>query len=324
MRREQLKIPGKIAEICRQERCDLVLLAGDVFDGVPSRESIDAVKRALKDFGVPVFVTPGNHDFCQMDSPWLTEKWSDNVTVFTGGLESRILPGLDCRVYGAGYRSMDCEPLLDGFRIQGTESYQIGVLHGDPVTARSPYCPITAAQVRSSGLHYLALGHIHKSGMFTGGSTVCAWPGCPMGHGWDETEEKGVLIVTVDEETKVRFVPLDTPRFFDVEVDVTSGPETALDHILPAAQCNDFFRITMTGQAEPDLEALKSKFAHLPNLLLRDETIPVQDLWEDTGSDTFRGVYFRLLQQQSQTEPLAALAAEISKKILSGREVNLP
>ena len=145
-----------------------------------------------------------------------------------------------------------------------------------------------------------------------------------MGHGWDETEEKGVCVVTLEEEAKVRFVPLDGPRFYDLKVDVTSGPEAALDRILPAAECDDFFRITLTGQAEPDLEALQKKFVHLTNLFLRDETIPVQDLWEDTGSDTFRGVYFRLLHQQAQTEPLAVLAAEISKKILSGREVDFP
>jgi DNA repair exonuclease SbcCD nuclease subunit len=324
LRREQLKIPGKIAEICRQEQCDLVLVAGDVFDGIPSRESIDAVKRALKECAVPVFVTPGNHDFCQAGSPWLEESWSENVTVFTGDLESVVLPGLNCRIYGAGYRSMDCDALLEGFRIQGAEAYQITVLHGDPVTARSPYCPITASQVRTSGLQYLALGHIHKAGMFKSGSTLCSWPGCPMGHGWDETEEKGIFIVTLEEEAKVRFVPLDGPRFFDLEADVTSGVEATLDPILPAVASGDYFRITLTGQAEPDMEALHRRFAHLPNLFLRDETIPVQDLWEDVSSDTFRGTYFRLLQQQAQTQPLAVLAAEISKKILSGREVNLP
>ena len=29
----QRTIPGKVADLCRQEDCDLVLLAGDLFDG---------------------------------------------------------------------------------------------------------------------------------------------------------------------------------------------------------------------------------------------------------------------------------------------------
>lgn len=323
LRREQLKIPGKIAQLCRREQCDLMLLAGDVFDGNASREAVDAVKQALRDCGVPVFVTPGNHDFCQAGSPWLEENWPENVRVFMGNLESVVLPALDCRIYGAGYQSMDCGPLLEGFRAQGAEPHQIGVLHGDPVTARSPYCPVSSAQVRSSGLQYLALGHIHKGGMFESGKTVCGWPGCPMGRGWDETGEKGVYIVSLEETVSVAFVPLDGPRFLELEADISSGAEGTLEDLLPAAGGSDFFRITLTGQGTADVQALERRFSRFPNLFLRDQTVPEEDIWEDVESDTFRGAYFRLLRQQAETEPLAVLAAEISKKILSGREVEL-
>ena len=45
LKEEQGKLPGKIADLCRREDCDLVLLAGDIFDGQPSRETVEAVKR---------------------------------------------------------------------------------------------------------------------------------------------------------------------------------------------------------------------------------------------------------------------------------------
>lgn len=322
--RAQLKIPGKIAEICRREHCDLVLLAGDVFDGFPSRDAIDAVKQALAECAVPVFITPGNHDFCDAGSPWLEEKWPENVTVFTGDMESVTVPELDCRIYGAGYRSMDCDPLLEDFQAEGAEKFQIAVLHGDPVTSRSPYCPITTAQVRDSGLCYLALGHIHKSGNFRAGETLCAWPGCPMGRGWDETGEKGVYLVTLEEEANIQFLPLDAPRFYDLEADVSDGAEAVLDNILPGGGSNDFYRITLTGQGTMDVDALRQRYAAFPNLFLRDRTEPELDLWEDADTDTFRGVYFRMLRQQAEEDPKAVLAAEISRKILAGREVKLP
>ena len=324
LRREQRKIPGKIAEICRRENCDLVLLAGDVFDGTPSADDVETVRRALKDCEVPVFITPGNHDFYEAGSPWREESWPDNVYIFTGGMESVTVPELDCRIYGAGYRSMDCEPLLEGFRTEGSEKHQIAVLHGDPVSGQSPYCAITSGQVRDSGLHYLALGHIHKAGMFRSGSTLCAWPGCPMGRGWDETEQKGVCIATVGEETEVHFCPLDVPRFYDLEADVSQKVESTLDALLPAGESRDFFRITLTGRAEVDMEVLQKRFVRLPNLFLRDRTESPEDLWADVGSDTFRGVYFGLLRDRGQEEPCAILAAEISRKILEGREVKLP
>lgn len=324
LRREQLKLPGKIAEICSRERCNLVLLAGDIFDGKPGRDAIDAVKRSLRSCAVPVFVAPGNHDFCDAGSPWLEESWPENVTVFTGNLESVVVPALNCRIYGAGYRGMDCDPLLEGFCAGGDEEFHVAVLHGDPVTARSPYCAITAGQIRESGLDYLALGHIHKAGMFRSGTTLCAWPGCPMGRGWDETGTKGVCIAALEEDVQVQFVPVESPVFSDLEADVSAGPETVLDGILPAAASTDFYRITMTGQGQPDVEALKRRYSQIPNLLIRDQTVPEEDLWQDADADTFRGAYFRLLRQQAQEDPRAVLAARISRDILSGREVKLP
>ena len=324
LRQQQLLLPGKIAEICHRESCDLVLLSGDVFDGIPGRETVDAVKNALADCGVPVFVSPGNHDFCGIGSPWVEETWPNNVHVFKGGLTSASLPELDCRVYGAGYSSMDCPPLLTHFCAQAQEKYSVGVLHADPMNLNSPYCPVTAAQIRESGLAYLALGHIHKAGSLTEGDTLCGWPGCPMGRGWDETGEKGVYLVTLEDTASIRFVPLDVPVFWDLEVDVTEDPISAVAAVLPAADSEDFFRVTLTGGAEVDLQSLQQSFVRFPNLTFRDRTDPPMDIWADAGEDTFRGVYFGLLRELAESDETANLAAEISCRILSGREVPLP
>ena len=324
LRKKQLELPGKIAEICSREACDLVLLAGDIFDGVPGRESAEAVKTALGDCVVPVFVAPGNHDFCGPESPWEEENWPENVHIFKGGMTSAAVPELNCRIYGAGYSSMDCPSLLAHFHAQGAEKYQVAVFHGDPVNTRSPYSPVSAAQIRDSGLWYLALGHIHKAGTSFQGDTLCGWPGCPMGRGWDETGEKGVYLVDLGETAQVKFLPVDMPALRDVEVDVSENCEDAVAALLPAAACDDFFRITLTGGAEVDMERLQKQFSAFPNLIFRDRTEPPVDLWVDAGTDTLRGVYFGMLQKLTDTEESALLAAEISHKILSGREVQLP
>lgn len=321
LRRSQRRIPEEIAALCRRENCDIVLLAGDLFDGTPTRDTLDSVKRALEQCAVPVFIAPGNHDYCGTGSVWQEENWPENVTIFTGKLESVTVPALDCRVYGAGYQSMDCPALLDGFRAEGQEKYCLAVLHADPVTKDSPYCPVTARQIRESGLDYLALGHIHKGGSLIQGSTLCVWPGCAMGRGWDETGEKGICIVTLGEKVKADFVPLPLPRFYDLETE-TDAEE--LNDLLPAQGSEDFYRITLTGYGPVDVQQLRQQLARFPNLTLRDQTQPKPDLWGEAGEDTLRGVYFRLLREKSETNPDAQLAAEISHRILSGREVLLP
>lgn len=324
LRKQQRSLPRKIADLCRREGCDLVLLAGDLFDGEPSRETVDQLKNALADCGVPVFISPGNHDFCGPGSPWLEESWPENVRIFTGALESVVIPELNCRVYGAGYKCMDCPGLLEGFQAEGQEQYCVAVLHGDATAPNSPYCPVTAAQVRNSGLDYLALGHIHKAGAFRAGAALCAWPGSPMGRGWDETGEKGVCIVTLGDTAEIQAVPLDTVRFYALEVEIGDDAAAALEEKLPAVGNTDFYRITLTGCGDVDMAQLKKQFAHFPNLELRDQTVAHVDLWEGAGEDTLRGVYFRMLQSQSETEPRAKLAAQISRRLLEGREVKLP
>jgi DNA repair exonuclease SbcCD nuclease subunit len=235
-------------------------------------------------------------------------------------------------VYGAGFDSIDCPGLLEGFQADAEERYAVMVLHGDPSAADSPYCPVTAAQVRDSGLDYLALGHIHAAGRFGAGAGLCAWPGCPMGKGYDETGIKGVLVVELerDRETVLQFVPVDGPRFYDLEIQAGEDPAQALDKTLPAEGSADFYRIHLTGECQgPDLAALRKQFSRFPNLTLLNETVPVTPLWERAGEDTLEGVCFRLLKDAMTTatreerEELE-LAAKLCRSILRGQEVILP
>ena len=319
-------VPGQIFEIARRENCDLVLLSGDLFDGPYTSHTYQNLRDVLQALDVPVFIAPGNHDHCGGESPWNRELWPENVHIFNSTrVESVVLPELDCRVYGAGFENMDCPPLLEGFRAECAERYVIGVFHGDPTQVNSPYNPITGMQVQNSNLDYLALGHIHKADCFRAGKTLCAWPGCPMGKGFDEQGEKGVYIVTLGEEPSLRFCPLDTPRFYDLEAEVLE-----LNSILPPVGNDHYYRVTLTGCCEaPDLEQLRAQYTRFPNLQLRDKTTRPMDIWGSLGEDSFEGVYFGLLKQaleeaDGELKQEVLLAATLSRQLLDGQEVVLP
>lgn len=331
LRASLLALPAKIAALSRAEQCDLVLLSGDLFDGPYTQQSYRLLRAALEEISVPVFIAPGNHDFVGPDSPWLRESWPENVHIFTQSeITSVSLPELSCIVYGAGFTSMDCPSLLSDFQTAGDARYTIGVFHGDPTNVSSPYNPITKAQVQDSGLTYLALGHVHKSNSFRTGKTLCAWPGCPIGKGYDETGAKGVLIAQLSDTADVRFVPLDAPAFFDLQAEATEDPAYVLSTLLPATGNEDFYRITLTGAwPAPDLSVLRKHFSQFPNLLLRDQTTPPTDPWASAGEDSFEGIYFGLLQDAfsgstPQQQAQIQLAARISRQLLDGQEVVLP
>ena len=64
LRRELAGIPRKIAALCKNEGCDLMIIAGDLFDGLCSRQTLEEVMGVLEELARPVIITPGNHDFC--------------------------------------------------------------------------------------------------------------------------------------------------------------------------------------------------------------------------------------------------------------------
>lgn len=331
LREALLEIPGKVTAAAKAAGCQLMLLSGDLFDGPATADSVAAVKRALEEAEIPVFIAPGNHDYVKADSPWTREVWPANVHIFAeAGIRSFSLPELDCRIYGAAFTGPEAPPLLEGFQARCQERFAIGLFHGDPTQARSPYNSITAEQVRESGLDYLALGHIHKGDSFRAGATLCAWPGCPMGRGYDELGPKGVLIVTLAEDAQAEFRPLDGIRFYDMETEAGEKPAAALARLLPAIGNRDFYRVTFTGESlEIPTEELSRLFTQFPNLELRDRTVPPLDLWGTAGDDTLEGVYFGMLRdamegQDDATQARIRLAARISRQILNGQEVGLP
>ena len=331
LRAATLRLPGQIADLCIREGCDLCLISGDVFDGVWTPEGYEAVYRALERMEVPVFITPGNHDPYREMSIWTIEQWPENVYLFRSPeISSFRVAELDCRIFGAAFTSNQSGSMLEGFFAECEERYAILAMHGDPTNSDSPYNPVTAAQIREAGIDYAALGHIHARGQFDAGAGLCVWPGCPMGHGFDETGTKGVVIAELAETVQSRFVPLETIRFFEYRVEAGSEPMAALEAVLPPGGSGDHFRIVLTGEAEPNaVRQMAPQLADYPNLTLFDETVPPCDIWEDAGEDSLCGLFFGILRSAAedadpQTARKLELAARISRRILQKREVELP
>ena len=64
-------VPGQILELVQSENCDMVLPAGDLFDGAYTPHTYRSLYNTLEQMAVPVFIAPGNHDFCAVDDSFL-------------------------------------------------------------------------------------------------------------------------------------------------------------------------------------------------------------------------------------------------------------
>ena len=265
-RQEQRALLTDLAEAANAQDCDVVLLAGDLFDSSSaSEQTLLALRRALASIHAPVFISPGNHDCLLPGSAYLTESWPENVHIFkTDTIEAVELPEKNLRVYGAGFPAWFCPALLEGFAAKDDGRTNLMVVHGNPTQPSSPYNPILPAQIAQSGLSYLALGHIHQaSGLLTAGGTAYAWPGCAMGRGFDELGQKGAYLGRItDAGVQLDFLPLPGRKYEILRVDAGDDALAAVKAALPERTQDDIYRVILTGEAAPvDLPALQAALA---------------------------------------------------------------
>jgi len=333
-RGEQRLLLDDLTALAKDEGADVVLLSGDLFDSAHVYpQTIRSLARCLGEMPCPVFISPGNHDPFTDTSPYTTVEWPENVHIFRKNVEKYPLPGHNCVVYGFGFTDthMTVSP-LEGFLVnEGRDTVKLMCLHAD-LTPNSPYCPIDPGQIAASGLTYLALGHVHgHSGLQRSGSTYYAYPGCPQGRGFDETGEKGALILRAEPgNVTAKFVPLCRRRYEVLTVDVTGrDPLHAVLEALPPDTAPHTYRIVLSGECPgadvPALTAaLEPRFAALTVL---DRTRLPLDLWEKRGGDDLTGLVLDQLWARLMGDPdneTLRLAARFALAAMEGGEDPAP
>lgn len=330
-RSEQRSLLTQMAELANRQDCDLMLLAGDLFDSDNTYpETMEALTAALAQFRGQVFIAPGNHDCLYEGSPYLSAPWPENVHIFTSQkISSVTVAHLGCQVYGAGFIAPDCPSLLEHFHIDDPGLVNLMVLHGDAQTAHSPYNPITREQIAASGLDYLALGHIHQRKIPEQlGKTVYAWPGCAMGRGFDELGQKGVYIGEISSlGVDLKFHPLPGRRYEILEVPCKDDVLADTLALLPADTREHIYRLVFTGEHEgiDTLSLQKALEDRFYALQLKDETRPPVDIWKERDEDTLKGQFLTALYEQytaadEAQKKVIALAAKLGLYAMEGRE----
>lgn len=327
-RREGRELMERLSNYVNQQNADIVLLAGDLFDGaVTYRETIEQLRDALGTMSARVFIAPGNHDFYSAKSPYATLTWPENVHIFKSSeIECVTLPELSCAVYGAAFTNPAQEQsLLDGFAAPDDGLTHLMVLHSDLNAAQAHYSPLTKEQIAQSNLDYLALGHTHlHNGFHRAGKTTYAYSGCPEGRGFDELGDKGILCGTVDKgKTELQFVSFARRRYEIVSVDVTGkAPADSLLAALPENTARDVYRVIFTGETDErgiDLRALEERFApDFFHLELRDMTHIKQNIWARSEEDSLRGLFLRSLRVRFNAAADESERARIERAVRFG------
>ena len=326
-RSEQRELLERLADLVRINDIDIVLLSGDLLESsMTYAETEEQLIRSLRAMLVPVFIAPGNHDFYSPACRYSRMRLPQNVHVFTENkIECVELEEQGVCVYGAAFTYRASKALLSGFHAERKKGmFNVLCIHGEVGAANSPYNPITENELADSGVDYAALGHIHTaSGLKQAGKTWYSWPGCPEGRGFDETGEKYVSIVELDDDgCTMEQVSIAKRTYQVLNVDVSvKEPLIAVHTSLPDDTSDDIYRIILTGECDtaPDVASLYNSLSELFfELQIRDATKLRRDIWEKAGEDTLRGIFLKNLREKYDSAADEAQKALIEQAVRWG------
>jgi DNA repair exonuclease SbcCD nuclease subunit len=220
----------QLVALCLNEEVDVLLLAGDVFDGdwkdyatglFFARQMAD-----LREAGVRVVSIRGNHDAASQIRKQLS--LPDNVReLATRRPETVVFDDLGLAVHGQGFaRRAVTDDLAGGYPAPVDGMLNVGLLH-TCLTGREghePYAPCRLETLVDRGYDYWALGHVHQQEILHERPWV-AFSGNLQGRHARETGPKGALLVVADggRVTAVEPRVLDVARWCALTVDVSEA-----------------------------------------------------------------------------------------------------
>lgn len=341
-RMEGLMTFERIVDIALEKGVQVVLICGDLFDSNRIENLFfDRVMEKVSSAQDITFVySAGNHDPLNFESPFLKAKLPKNFKVFPT-TDSVFQLNESLKIYGRSFS----EILQNGEEKFGIEAdlqtVNIMCIHGE-YGFGGQQNPISNEFVISSGMDYIALGHVHKrTEPKKAGNTYIAYSGCPEGLGFDEPGEKGVYIGEIDKNRcDLTFVPTCKRMHEVVKIDV-SGLETnagIFEKILSTLKENfgdsfgdNLYKIVLTGEID---EAVSINTAEITERLsqltyfvkLRDKTSLKFDLEQIKNEMSLKGVFVANMLRRIEEEPDNAeklrSALKIGLKAFSG-EVDL-
>ncbi len=309
----------RMVAYARAQDVKVIMLSGDVFDREkPYKKDTDFfydVVEANED--IDFLYLRGNHDLVG------EERALPNLKTFSAQWESYdfgevVISGIE--LVKENERSYASTLSLDGKR------KNIVMLHGQIGEE------INLVKLRDKNIDYLALGHIHEyvQGEIDGRGRY-AYSGCLVGRGFDETGDKGFLLLEVGERIAHTFVSASSNRIEKVELDVGGLKEgfamSRLAREKIPFQKDGIYRVELVGEVDADAENFASETerylaSECAYISVKDRTKKKIDYDAFEGDNSLRGEFVRTVRESEEyTDEEKAQIIVYGLRALAGREV---
>ncbi len=299
----------------RENRIDLVVIAGDLFDThKPEPRLVQLVKRefaGVRTAGVHIVLVPGTHDTSSyLDCVYREEDFGD-ILLPVDNTECPVRLDIgDLAVYiYAVVRGPDRREVpIDQLTRTPADGVHIGVLHAaiqpeSGVDFSDTELVVTLQELAKTRLDYVALGHYHNFKQHRSDGVTIVYPGTLEGKSFRETGDRYLVTVSFNPEgAAVEKTPFNGRTVREETVDLDKTPcrdhEELCTRIERMADENAIMKITVTGDAEFSLDTaaveqtMYDRFFHLEVV---DDTRLYSAHWVEQfkHEPTVRGIFVR-------------------------------
>ena len=333
-----------IFDCAKHEECQMILIAGDLFDSkFVSNDTRALFVSLVKNAGMPIVIAPGNHDPYSENSFYsiIQKEALENLYIFSSPeLQIFDFDELRVQVYGYAFTSpiLNESPLLEAPLPENNGYLKLLCAHADMSSPLSRYAPINMTELSRFDFAYTALGHVHNPDDKEDAEGRVRYCGFAEGRSFDEIGEGGVYIVDVDEfSCDVKRIVLSSRAFYidELNVSVDSDIKEKIYAYLKAEgyPSGTYLRLMLTGtadrQAVKEVKALTDeirKTFQLEYLEIEDSTIPIYDGEYLEKDVTVRGEVYRMLlpsltSPDAEVRRKAMLALKIALSAIDGNNV---
>ena len=282
--------------IALEQRCDVHIIAGDIFDKKPEPDEICLFLSYINSVTIPTFIIPGNHEATKKGESFFEHFTqenaikNENVTVFTRNGRASVGQANFC-FFPYGEMQKNNLPEYVGGDILVTH------IRGEVPPHVSPEYDFS----RLSPWRLCLLGDLHFNHRYS--NTNCYYPGSPLNTTFDRDENRqyGVDIYDFinDKDYRREFVDLELPKLIRKRVSAGEAMiEDKINHVVyeVTGSIDELSRIENTelldkkiaaGPTEDSKLDLKNKTVH-EELEIYLEYIKIKD--KQSVVDEFKGL----------------------------------
>lgn len=324
-RKEELRNSFKrMVDYAKNNGVNSILISGDLFDSdKPFQKDKDFFLSVVKNNPtIDFYYLRGNHD------EYGDSLEFSNLKTFSSAWQTYDLGGVT--ITGVEITKDNATSIYSTLTLD-ENALNIVMLHGQ-TSDSAGVDKVCISKLKDKNIDYLALGHYHGyvSNAIDNRGTY-AYSGCLEGRGYDETGDKGFVLLEIADKITHSFIPFSERKISLVTVDVSNFLDSyaMYERALKVGKFspNDIYRVELVGEVDAQVSDFASDIkkylsSEVKYVDVKDKTTKKIDISKYENDLSLKGEFVRLVyKSKDYSDEEKAEIIAYGLKALSGSEV---